>query len=161
MVSAFRARESPRTAQCLIKGFLQAREIEAVGVLELTGWDLKRRKTPLSFCNNAVRFFSLGVYCGPAPTARTAAAELESHVPKARALGQFDGGALLFIDLDYEAILDVNDARAEGQKWPDKSMQKAAGIAPADARTVVRNLRTAGHDDPIPTGLDNGRPRQP
>lgn len=29
-----------------------------------TGWDWYRRKTSRSFCSNAVRFFSLGVYCG-------------------------------------------------------------------------------------------------
>ncbi|MBW8832912.1 MAG: hypothetical protein JF606_26680, partial [Burkholderiales bacterium] len=61
----------------------------------------------------------------------------------------------------YRRLLNENDTRADVEKWPDKSMQKAAGIAPADARTVVRNLRAAGHDAPIPTGLDNGRPRQP
>ncbi|MBW8843347.1 MAG: hypothetical protein JF607_00030, partial [Burkholderiales bacterium] len=36
----------------------------------------------------------------------------------------------------YEAILDVNDARADGQKWADKSMRKAAGIDPTNAITV-------------------------
>ncbi|MBW8831219.1 MAG: hypothetical protein JF606_17710 [Burkholderiales bacterium] len=40
----------------------------------------------------------------------------------------------------YEALLDVNDTRAEGQKWPDKSMQKAAGIHPSNAKRV-RDLR--------------------
>ncbi|MBW8832289.1 MAG: hypothetical protein JF606_23355 [Burkholderiales bacterium] len=36
----------------------------------------------------------------------------------------------------YEALLDVNDTRAEGQKWPDKSMQKAAGIDPSNAKRI-------------------------
>ncbi|MBW8833358.1 MAG: hypothetical protein JF606_29090, partial [Burkholderiales bacterium] len=40
----------------------------------------------------------------------------------------------------YEALLDVNDARADGQKWSDKSMQKAAGIDPTNAK-AIRDLR--------------------
>ncbi|MBW8833377.1 MAG: hypothetical protein JF606_29190, partial [Burkholderiales bacterium] len=36
----------------------------------------------------------------------------------------------------YEAILDVNDTRADGQKWADKSMRKAARIDRANAIRV-------------------------
>ena len=36
----------------------------------------------------------------------------------------------------YEAILQANDARAPGQHWPDASMQKAAGIDPANAKKI-------------------------
>ena len=32
----------------------------------------------------------------------------------------------------YEAILDVNDTRAHGQKWPDKSMQEVVGFDAGD-----------------------------
>ncbi|MBW8832361.1 MAG: hypothetical protein JF606_23750 [Burkholderiales bacterium] len=49
----------------------------------------------------------------------------------------------------YHRVLDENDTREDGQKWPDKSMQKAAGIAPSHARTV-RNRRITGHGDPVP-----------
>jgi len=49
----------------------------------------------------------------------------------------------------YRRVLDEHDTREDGQKWSDKSMQKTAGIAPADAKTV-RDRRIAGHGDPVP-----------
>jgi len=47
----------------------------------------------------------------------------------------------------YRRALDENDRHADGQKWPDKSMQKAAGIATAHAKKV-RDRRNAGHSAP-------------
>jgi hypothetical protein len=40
----------------------------------------------------------------------------------------------------YRLVLDENERRAEGQKWPEKSMQKAAEIGLSRARDI-RNLR--------------------
>ncbi|HET9643624.1 MAG TPA: hypothetical protein VFP68_09765, partial [Burkholderiaceae bacterium] len=36
----------------------------------------------------------------------------------------------------YRRALEANDLMIEGQKWPDESMQKAAGIDPTNARAI-------------------------
>ena len=73
-------------------------------------------------------------------TPRTAQARLfmEGSAPAQGADSGFDR---------YRRALDENDRRADDQKWPDKSLQKAAGIDPGNAKRF-RDRRSAGHSNP-------------
>jgi ribosomal protein S8E len=81
-----------------------------------------------------------GIYSSEATKVRQAR---EPTTPRTIEIGEFLAGRApqnAPINEKYRLVLDENERRTEGQKWPDESMQKAAGIDLHRARET-RNFR--------------------